>query len=110
MLVFLLSDKRECSGLFFLLAVTFLCALESRQQVDQTLRPKSLKAAFGSLPKGKLKPQQKRQARFLETNRLVIAPFHKNLLTILMEKIDAQILIQNSFHLWANINSEIPVV
>ena len=39
MLVFLPPDKRECPGLFFLRAVTFLCAPESRQQVDQTLRP-----------------------------------------------------------------------
>ena len=77
MLVFFLPDKRECPGLFFVRAVTFLCAPESRQQVDQTLRPKSLKAAFGSLQKGKLKPQQKQQARFLKTNRLVIVPFHR---------------------------------
>ena len=73
MLVFLLPDKTECPGMFFLRAVTLLCAPESRQQVDQTLRPK---AAFGSLQKGKLKPQQKQQARFLKTNGLVIAAFH----------------------------------
>ena len=77
MLVFLLPDQTECPGMFFLRAVTLLRAPESRQQVDQTLRPKSLKAAFESLQKRKLKPQQKQQARFLKTNRLVIAAFHR---------------------------------